>query len=105
MKILLLWLSQIYKEQEYDVCLIIYCIVLPLQAMFGEVQVLPEWTIYANVLNKLFDYLPHEPCIFFRDIYYSDVVFFGSQSIVDDIIDNLSCMIRVPRHSLHVVSW
>ncbi|XP_067033456.1 meiotic recombination protein SPO11-like [Acropora muricata] len=39
-----------------------------------------------------------------RDIYYSDVVFFGSQSIVDDIIDNLSCMIRVPRHCLHVVA-
>ncbi|KAK2574378.1 Meiotic recombination protein SPO11 [Acropora cervicornis] len=28
----------------------------------------------------------------------------GNQSIVDDIIDNLSCMIRVPRHSLHVVA-
>ena len=42
--------------------------------------------------------------VFFRDIYYSDVVFFGSQGIVDDIIDNLSCMIRVPRHCLHVVS-
>jgi len=42
--------------------------------------------------------------VFFRDIYYSDVVFFGSQSIVDEIIDNLACMLKVPRHCLHVVS-
>ena len=42
--------------------------------------------------------------MFFRDIYYSDVVFFGSQSVVDEIIDNLACMLKVPRHCLHVVS-
>ena len=42
--------------------------------------------------------------LFFRDIYYSDVVFFGSQSVVDEIIDNLACMLKVPRHCLHVVS-
>ena len=40
----------------------------------------------------------------FRDIYYSDVVFFGSQNVVDEIIDNLACMLKVPRHCLHVVS-
>ena len=42
--------------------------------------------------------------MFFRDIYYSDVVFFGSQSVIDEIIDNLACMLKVPRHCLHVVS-
>lgn len=42
---------------------------------------------------------------FFRDIYYSDVVFFGSQSVVDEIIDNLACMLKVPRHCLRVVSF
>ena len=41
--------------------------------------------------------------MFFRDIYYSDVIFFGSQSVVDEIIDNLACMLKVPRHCLHVV--
>ena len=41
--------------------------------------------------------------MFFREIYYSDVVFFGSQSVVDEIIDNLACMLKVPRHCLHVV--
>ncbi|XP_073257853.1 meiotic recombination protein SPO11-like [Porites lutea] len=39
-----------------------------------------------------------------RDIYYSDVVFFGSQSVVDEIIDNLACMLKVPRHCLHVIA-
>ena len=28
---------------------------------------------------------------------------FGSQSTLDDIIDNLSCMLKVPRWKLHIV--
>lgn len=40
-----------------------------------------------------------------RDIYYSDVPFFGNQGVVDSIVDNLACMLRVPRYCLHVVSF
>lgn len=43
--------------------------------------------------------------IFLRDIYYSDVAFFGNQSVVDSIVDNLACMLKVPRYCLHVVSF
>ena len=39
-----------------------------------------------------------------RDIYYTDVPFFGTQSTVDEIVDNLACMLQTPRHCLHVVS-
>ncbi|XP_030839171.1 meiotic recombination protein SPO11-like [Strongylocentrotus purpuratus] len=39
-----------------------------------------------------------------RDLYYSDVQSFGSQSIVDDIIDNLCCLLQVPRRCLHVLA-
>ncbi|XP_078361667.1 meiotic recombination protein SPO11-like [Oculina patagonica] len=39
-----------------------------------------------------------------RDIYYSDVPFFGNQGVVDSIIDNLACMLKVPRYCLHVLA-
>ncbi|PKU35450.1 hypothetical protein llap_14245 [Limosa lapponica baueri] len=39
-----------------------------------------------------------------RDIYYSDTLLFGSQSVVDNIINDISCMLKIPRRSLHVLS-
>ncbi|XP_070570118.1 meiotic recombination protein SPO11-like [Ptychodera flava] len=39
-----------------------------------------------------------------RDMYYYDTKLFGSQSVLDDIIDNISCMIQVPRESLHILA-
>lgn len=44
-------------------------------------------------------------CLILRDIYYSDVPFFGNQGVVDSIVDNLACMLKVPRYCLHVVSF
>ncbi|XP_010784838.1 meiotic recombination protein SPO11-like [Notothenia coriiceps] len=37
-----------------------------------------------------------------RDIYYNDTQLFGSQRNVDMIVDDISCMLKVPRRSLHV---
>ncbi|XP_076840546.1 meiotic recombination protein SPO11 isoform X4 [Brachyhypopomus gauderio] len=37
-----------------------------------------------------------------RDIYYNDPQLFGSQKSVDSIVDDISCMLKVPRRSLHV---
>ncbi|XP_062315209.1 meiotic recombination protein SPO11 isoform X2 [Osmerus eperlanus] len=39
-----------------------------------------------------------------RDIYYNDTQLFGSQRIVDSIVDDLSCMLRIPRRKLHVLA-
>lgn len=39
-----------------------------------------------------------------RDIYYNNTQLFGSQKTVDSIVDDISCMLKVPRRSLHVVS-
>lgn len=41
---------------------------------------------------------------FHRDIYYNNTQLFGSQNTVDHIVDDISCMLKVPRRSLHVVS-
>ncbi|XP_066558626.1 meiotic recombination protein SPO11 [Amia ocellicauda] len=39
-----------------------------------------------------------------RDIYYNDTQLFGSQRTVDLIVDDISCMLRVPRRGLHVLA-
>ncbi|KAM6924376.1 meiotic recombination protein SPO11 [Xenentodon cancila] len=39
-----------------------------------------------------------------RDIYYNDTQLFGSQKTVDGIVDDISCMLKVPRRSLHVLA-
>lgn len=39
-----------------------------------------------------------------RDIYYTDPQLFGNQSIVDNIVNDISCMLKIPRRSLHIVS-
>lgn len=40
-----------------------------------------------------------------RDIYYNDPQLFGSQKTLDAIVDDISCLLRVPRRSLHVVHF
>ncbi|XP_043080374.1 meiotic recombination protein SPO11 [Puntigrus tetrazona] len=37
-----------------------------------------------------------------RDIYYNDPQLFGSQRTLDSVLDDVSCMLEVPRRSLHV---
>ncbi|CAJ1084865.1 meiotic recombination protein SPO11 [Xyrichtys novacula] len=39
-----------------------------------------------------------------RDIYYNDTQLFGSQRTVDCIVDDISCLLKVPRRSLHVLA-
>ncbi|XP_068609581.1 meiotic recombination protein SPO11 [Brachionichthys hirsutus] len=39
-----------------------------------------------------------------RDIYYNHTQLFGSQRTVDRIVDDISCMLKVPRRSLHVLA-
>ncbi|CAL8250756.1 unnamed protein product [Arctogadus glacialis] len=39
-----------------------------------------------------------------RDIYYNDTQLFGFQRAVDCIVDDISCMLQVPRRTLHVLA-
>ncbi|XP_024914773.1 meiotic recombination protein SPO11 isoform X2 [Cynoglossus semilaevis] len=39
-----------------------------------------------------------------RDIYYRNMQLFGSQATVDSIVDDLSCLLKAPRRSLHVLA-
>ncbi|XP_066442182.1 meiotic recombination protein SPO11 [Eleutherodactylus coqui] len=39
-----------------------------------------------------------------RDIFYEDVQLYGSQRTVDSIVMDISCMLKIPRRSLHILS-
>lgn len=42
-------------------------------------------------------------CCSHRDIYYNNTQLFGSQKSVDALVDDISCLLKVPRRALHVV--
>lgn len=59
------------------------------------------------VTYALFGLFAHNLSVYLfvrRDIYYNNTQLFGSQKTVDSIVDDISCMLKVPRRSLHVVS-
>ncbi|XP_041061411.1 meiotic recombination protein SPO11 [Carcharodon carcharias] len=39
-----------------------------------------------------------------RDLYYNETQLFGSQMILDGIINDICCMLKVPRRCLHILS-
>ncbi|XP_077191799.1 meiotic recombination protein SPO11 isoform X2 [Paroedura picta] len=39
-----------------------------------------------------------------QDIFYTDTQCFGNQRVVDNIINDISCMLKIPRRSLHILS-
>ncbi|TNM86884.1 hypothetical protein fugu_007114 [Takifugu bimaculatus] len=39
-----------------------------------------------------------------RDIFYNNTRLFGSQTSVDTIVDDISCLLKVPRRALHVLA-
>lgn len=42
---------------------------------------------------------------FNRDIFYTDTLCFANQRVVDNIINDISCMLKIPRRSLHIVKY
>ena len=47
--------------------------------------------------------LTNVPLQICRDIYYQSPGLFGSQNIIDSVVDNVACMLQVPRWKLHIV--
>ena len=61
-------------------------------------------SVIMNCLSVCYTLLQNDKYATKRDIYYSNVNFFKSQHVVDEAISNISCMLRVPRYTLHVLS-
>ncbi|XP_036390038.1 meiotic recombination protein SPO11 [Megalops cyprinoides] len=63
-----------------------------------------RFALTLKVLSEVYKLVQSNTYATKRDIYYNDTQLFGSQRTVDSIIDDISCMLKVPRRSLHVLA-
>uniref|UniRef100_A0AAQ4Q7A9 DNA topoisomerase (ATP-hydrolyzing) n=1 Tax=Gasterosteus aculeatus aculeatus TaxID=481459 RepID=A0AAQ4Q7A9_GASAC len=64
-------------------------------------------TKFGERIHTCFLFFPPAPSFgfcFHRDIYYNNAQLFGSQKAVDGLVDDISCMLKVSRRSLHVLA-
>ncbi|KAM6112960.1 meiotic recombination protein SPO11 [Pterocles gutturalis] len=64
----------------------------------------PTFALMLKILSMIYKMVQSNTYATKRDIYYSDTQLFGSQSVVDNIINDISCMLKIPRRSLHILS-
>ncbi|NXW02362.1 SPO11 protein, partial [Fregetta grallaria] len=64
----------------------------------------PKFALMLKILSMIYKMVQSNTYATKRDIYYSDTLLFGSQSVVDNIINDISCMLKIPRRSLHILS-
>uniref|UniRef100_A0A8C6I7F3 DNA topoisomerase (ATP-hydrolyzing) n=1 Tax=Mus spicilegus TaxID=10103 RepID=A0A8C6I7F3_MUSSI len=63
-----------------------------------------KFALILKVLSMIYKLIQSDTYATKRDIYYTDSQLFGNQAVVDSAIDDISCMLKVPRRSLHVLS-
>ncbi|KAB0407440.1 hypothetical protein E2I00_012454, partial [Balaenoptera physalus] len=61
-------------------------------------------TLILKILSMIYKLVQSNTYATKRDIYYTDSQLFGNQTVVDNIINDISCMLKVPRRSLHILS-
>ncbi|KAG5281884.1 hypothetical protein AALO_G00049870 [Alosa alosa] len=63
-----------------------------------------RFALILKVLSAIYKLVQSNSYATKRDIYYNDTQLFRSQKTVDAIVDDISCMLKVPRRNLHVLS-
>ncbi|XP_067303473.1 meiotic recombination protein SPO11 [Pseudorasbora parva] len=64
----------------------------------------PRFALFLKVFSVIYKLVQSDSYATKRDIYYNDPQLFGSQRTLDVIVDCISCMLKVPRRSLHVLA-
>ncbi|XP_074066420.1 meiotic recombination protein SPO11 isoform X2 [Macrotis lagotis] len=64
----------------------------------------PRFALILKILSMIYKLVQSNTYATKRDIYYTDIQLFGNQSVVDNIIIDISCMLKVPRRNLHILS-
>uniref|UniRef100_A0A8D0H3Z9 DNA topoisomerase (ATP-hydrolyzing) n=1 Tax=Sphenodon punctatus TaxID=8508 RepID=A0A8D0H3Z9_SPHPU len=64
----------------------------------------PKFALMLKILSMIYKMVQNNTYATKRDIYYTDTLLFGNQSVVDNIINDISCMLKTPRRSLHILS-
>ncbi|KAL6483321.1 hypothetical protein MHYP_G00081930 [Metynnis hypsauchen] len=63
-----------------------------------------KFALFLKVLAMIYKLVQTDSYATKRDMYYNDPQLFGTQRNLDLIVDDISCMLRVPRRSLHVLA-
>ncbi|KAM9065315.1 meiotic recombination protein SPO11 isoform X1 [Sarcophilus harrisii] len=63
-----------------------------------------RFALILKILSMIYKLVQSNTYATKRDIYYTDIQLFGNQSVVDNIINDISCMLKVPRRNLHILS-
>ncbi|KAK2885866.1 hypothetical protein QQF64_020661 [Cirrhinus molitorella] len=63
-----------------------------------------RFALILKLLSVIYKLVQSDSYATKRDIYYNDPQLFGSQRTLDSIVDDVSCMLKVPRRSLHVLA-
>ncbi|XP_003463691.1 meiotic recombination protein SPO11 isoform X2 [Cavia porcellus] len=63
-----------------------------------------KFALILKILSMIYKLVQSNTYATKRDIYYTDSQLFGNQTVVDNIIDDISCMLKLPRRSLHILS-
>ncbi|XP_054837189.1 meiotic recombination protein SPO11 [Eublepharis macularius] len=63
----------------------------------------PKFALFLKLLSIIYKMVQTNIYATKRDIFYTDTRF-GNQRVVDNIINDISCMLKIPRRSLHILS-
>uniref|UniRef100_A0A8D0C1C2 DNA topoisomerase (ATP-hydrolyzing) n=1 Tax=Salvator merianae TaxID=96440 RepID=A0A8D0C1C2_SALMN len=63
-----------------------------------------KFALFLKILSIIYKMVQTNTYATKRDIFYTDIVNFGNQRVVDNIIDDISCMLKIPRRNLHILS-
>ncbi|XP_039267430.2 meiotic recombination protein SPO11-like [Styela clava] len=63
-----------------------------------------KFGLCLKVLSMIYKLLQSNQTATKRDLFYNDPKLFKSQTTLDHLVDDIGCMLGVPRHMLHVVA-
>ncbi|XP_077314620.1 meiotic recombination protein SPO11 isoform X2 [Lithobates pipiens] len=63
-----------------------------------------RFALTMKILSVIYKLVQTDTYATKRDIFYDNVQLYGSQRTVDSIITDISCMLKIPRRSLHILS-
>ncbi|XP_018416176.1 PREDICTED: meiotic recombination protein SPO11 [Nanorana parkeri] len=63
-----------------------------------------HFALIMKILSVIYKLVQTDTYATKRDVFYDNVQLYGSQKTVDSIIIDISCMLKIPRRSLHILS-
>ncbi|XP_066480806.1 meiotic recombination protein SPO11 [Tiliqua scincoides] len=64
----------------------------------------PRFALFLKLLSIIYKMVQTNIYATKRDIFYTDTLCFGNQRVVDNIINDVSCLLKISRRSLHILS-